>query len=275
MAITITTPADTHVPLDVAHTSDHNTIVDALTTLGSSAANTAGDTFTGDVVMSGGIVDLVGAAAPSAPAAVHGKLFSNSASGRLGEVVKSTDVGYFATAAAADTSVNTAALATPAALTKSWTIPANDANAGTLYRLTFYANGTMASTAAVTMLFQAFTDGVNAVAGGGTGTISASEFAAAAALSIRGYVELIVVSTGAGGTCFVTQQVAVSVRGTDLTGTAANNSITVHNANTTGTATKALDTTASHTVDMRLTWGSVTNTPTASGFYSTFERVGP
>lgn len=47
MAITITVPADTKTPGTAGHTSDHNLMSDALTTLGASAANTAGDTFTG------------------------------------------------------------------------------------------------------------------------------------------------------------------------------------------------------------------------------------
>lgn len=49
MGITITVPADTKTPGTAGHTSDHNLISDALTTLGAAAANTAGDTFTGTV----------------------------------------------------------------------------------------------------------------------------------------------------------------------------------------------------------------------------------
>lgn len=54
MAITITVPADSKTPGTAQHTSDHNVISDALTTLGSSAANTAGDTYTGPVTFADG-----------------------------------------------------------------------------------------------------------------------------------------------------------------------------------------------------------------------------
>ncbi len=52
MAITVTLPADTKVPGNGSHTTDHNTIVDAVQTLANDAANTAGDTFTGTVTFS-------------------------------------------------------------------------------------------------------------------------------------------------------------------------------------------------------------------------------
>jgi hypothetical protein len=49
MAITISTPTNPESVGNTGHTTDHNTIVTALTTLANSAANTSGDTFSGQM----------------------------------------------------------------------------------------------------------------------------------------------------------------------------------------------------------------------------------
>lgn len=113
MAITITTPADTNVPLNVAHTTDHNTIVDALTTLGNSAANTAGDTFTGAVTFNGVVTD------------------------------KNTDKVY---GTRVDNTNITVTSSTFSDITAGYSIPANDAAVGTCYVLRVIGSGSQGST---------------------------------------------------------------------------------------------------------------------------------
>lgn len=264
MAITITVPSDTHAPNDSGHTTDHNTIVDALTALAAAAANTAGDTFTGGITM-------VGIAAPSAPASNRAVLYANTV-GAPSAKLDSTYAGVVALGSPADKSSHTATAATPTAITATWTIPAGDANVGTLYRLTFFGFGTWGSTQqALTM--NARLDAGSTMAGGGTGQIQATAIAISTGIFIRGVVEVLIVSTGAGGTATVTQEFTVIARSSLLPGTAANNTITSLNSNSTSGGTVAYDTTASHTLDMSCTWASTTGSPTMTGTQSFLERI--
>jgi hypothetical protein len=172
----------------------------------------------------------------------------------------------------ADKSSHVATAATATAVTATWTIPANDASAGILYRLTFSGFGTWGSTAqALTM--NARLDAATTMAGGGTGQFQSGNFAASTNIFFRGHVELMIVSTGSGGTCTLSQVITISARTSVLVGTAANNTVTSINSNSTSGATTAFDTTVSHTLDMAATWASTTGAPTLTGTQSWLERL--
>lgn len=261
MPITITVPADTKTPGTAGHTSDHNVIADALATLGTKALSADGD-----------VVTLV-TATPATPAAGMSVLYASSA----GTPVAKLDSGYsgaVALGSPADHSSHAATAATATAITAAWTIPANDAVAGTLYRLTFAGFGTWGSTQqALNVLV--LVDGTNVMAGAGSGQVAATEFAINTTVWIRGVAEVLIVSTGAGGTMTVSLEYTVSVRGAAaLTGTAATNSVSVVNLNSVTGGTNALDTTASHTLAAAAAWASTTGAPTVTGTQSFLERLG-
>lgn len=66
MSIAVSLPLDTKTPGTAGHTTDHNIIVDAVTTLSTSAAATAGDTFTG-LLTAAANVKVSNTAAPGTP----------------------------------------------------------------------------------------------------------------------------------------------------------------------------------------------------------------
>jgi hypothetical protein len=81
VSITITVPADTKTPGSAGHTSDHDLMSDALTTLGASAANTAGDTFTGLLTASAN-VKVSNTSAPATPSG-GAQLYANGGVARF------------------------------------------------------------------------------------------------------------------------------------------------------------------------------------------------
>lgn len=172
----------------------------------------------------------------------------------------------------ADKSSHTATAATATAITTSWTIAANDASAGIIYRLTFAGFGTWGSTAQNLNVIVTV-DGANVMAGGGLGQVAAAEFAISTGIWIRGVAEVLVVSTGSSGTVTYTLEYTVSARAAALTGTAAQNSVTVVNMNSISGGTAGLDTTSSHTLAIAASWGSTTGAPTITGSQSYLERM--
>jgi hypothetical protein len=97
MSITVTLPTDTKVPGAAGHTSDHNTIVDAVQAIANAAANTAGDTFTGEVtVTSAGDLKLGGRSAPTNTAS-FAKGYADSGSGKSHLKYVSDDTVSYAT----------------------------------------------------------------------------------------------------------------------------------------------------------------------------------
>lgn len=170
-----------------------------------------------------------------------------------------------------DKSSHTITNATPAqALTNSWSIPANDAAAGMVYRITFAGFGTWGSTQQQLNL-TALLDGTTALAG--TGSVAATEFSASSLLWFRGIVELCIVSIGSSGTFTAWLEYTVNVRAANLTGTAASNTITVVDGNSTSGATAAIDTTASHTFAAGAFWTATTGAPTITCTQSYIERL--
>lgn len=172
----------------------------------------------------------------------------------------------------ADKTTHTVTAAVDTALTNLWTIPANDASAGIIYRLKFFGIGTWGSTAqALTM--NAMIDGVVTMAGGNVGRIAAATFSVNTPIYIEGEIVLSIVSIGASGTYTIGQRVTVTARAENLPGTAASNTITTLNLNSSAGATTAIDTTVSHTFAMAAKWGATTGAPTVSGIQSYLERL--
>jgi hypothetical protein len=255
MTIVITVPADTKTPGSAGHTSDHNLIVDALTALATSAANTAGDTFTGGVTLA--------ASAPGTPAAGASVQYSTAGvpqvkldSGLAGSLSPSqTDATNF---------VVTSAAAGGVQFSKQWAIPANDPNAGTLYRLTLWGAGTQGSTQQLLTPIPLL-DATAAVGGGRTAVIS-TLVAISQPFNIRLVYELLILTAGAGGTTLAncTVEVTQNVGTVPLSQTI---SFTTSGA-------PAIDTTASHTFSFNAGWGSATGAPTVTSKGSLFERLG-
>lgn len=129
MPITITVPADTHIPGDTGHTTDHNTIADALTTLGNNAANVAGDTFTGPLVCSSTL------AVTGASTLTGGLVSPHSA------------LAGWPDMSTVDTTNYTANTTGFLQFSKAVSIPAGDAQTGTTYVLEAWGIGTCGSTA--------------------------------------------------------------------------------------------------------------------------------
>lgn len=173
---------------------------------------------------------------------------------------------------AADKSSHTATATTSTAITTTYTIPANDASAGMVYRITFSGFGTWGATAQ-DMNLHVLVDGANVMSGGGNGQVAAAEFAVSTPIWVAGTLDVLIVSDGSGGTATYSLTYTVSARAKNLTGTAAQNSVTVVNMNSTSGGTTAFDTTTSHTITPAVSWASTTGAPTVTGSQSFIQRL--
>lgn len=167
----------------------------------------------------------------------------------------------------ADTSTNTVTSTGINALTKIWTIPANDMQVGTTYKLTCWGNAVWGSTQQ-TLTLSPEIDG--ALVGTNPG-IAGADFAASA--TIRWHAELFVTchATGAGGSIQFNGWGTFCQTDHVITpGTAANNTVPWASGIS---SDFSVDTTASHTVSLKANWASTTGAPTISCHNSLFERI--
>lgn len=147
-------------------------------------------------------------------------------------------------------------------ITKAWPIPANDAAADTVYRLTawgFGANGT-------TLQNLTWNIGLN-----GTGIRSVVVVPpGAVSQSTRWKVEILfhVVSTGAGGT-------ADAVLDGTWSSPQAASTAQALTAGSTTAGGEAIDTTAANDLELIVGWASTTGAPSLTCLGSMFERLGP
>lgn len=254
MSITVTLPADTKTPGTAGHTSDHNAIVDAITTIANAAVN---GTSSGDTV-------TLATATPGTPSAGTSVLYSSSGgtpqakldSGLAGSLSPSqSDLTTFTVTAAANTQFS-----------KQWSIPANDASAGTVYRLTVWGSGTQGSTQ------QTFTPtpvlDSTVLVGGNRTTVPSTLIAISTSFNFRIIYELLILTTGAGGTALPSLTVEITQNTANPT-TAQTMTLTAGPA-----ASSSIDTTGARTMSCDLTWGSTTGAPTATSKFSLFERLG-
>jgi hypothetical protein len=144
----------------------------------------------------------------------------------------------------------TVTAATATQCTKAWSIPANDAKVGTVYRLTLTGNGTQGTTAqTLGFLFSN---------GDATATIASAFAPASGAFRWKVVMEIHVITTGASGTAnyIVTATAGVGIQ-------------------TGYTQGAAFDSAAAFTLEGESEWGSTTGAPTMTCFDSYLERIGP
>ena len=218
--------------------------------------------FTGAVLLDSGAsigagsgATFIGGAAPATPASGSVLLYANS-NGALHRLSASTLDALVSGAQAADVTSFTVTGTGFSAITKSWTIPANDAQVGTVYRITMWGRGTQGSTQQQ-LKMHGF--GGNAQVTTTTGFVGAS-----LGFGWRAVSELIITGTGAGGTGHATFQLTVG-----------NGGATPNFFATASTATGVtLDTTILNSFVPAAAWGSTTGSPTVTCEGSYFERLG-
>jgi hypothetical protein len=141
-------------------------------------------------------------------------------------------------------------------ITESYTIPAGDANVGTVYRITARGNGTQGTTADA-MVFQGMLGGV----GGGECTVPATFVGASAIFGWKAILEVTCYSTGSGGTAGVSLQVIAG--GANTVGTVAYGwSITI-----------AFDTAVANNFFLQGSWKTTTGVPVGATRDDSYERV--
>ena len=253
MPITITVPADTKAPSNTNHTFDHDVISDALTTLAAAAVNGSGDTVT------------LAAASPATPSAGTSVLYSSVATGTPQAKLDSGLAGSLSPSQT-DVATFTVTAATNTQFSKLWSIPVNDAAAGTVYRLTLWGAGTQGSTQQTFTVTPVLDSTV--LVGGNRTTVPSTLVAISTSFNFRVVYELLVLTAGAGGTALPSITVYVT-QNTGSPTTAQTMTITAQPG-----SASAIDTTASHTMSLDLAWGSTTGAPTATSKGSLFERLG-
>jgi hypothetical protein len=150
---------------------------------------------------------------------------------------------------------------------QSFTVPGNDANVGTTYRLSVWGSATEGSTSQALTWSLYFGGSSRAAAPVGGGQWSASA-------GIRWKIILIAqcVTTGAGGTWTFSIEGSMSLAsGNLLAGVGANG--TIGFATGTG-ANVSVDTTAANSMLLEAAWASTTGAPTLTSRGSLFERLG-
>jgi hypothetical protein len=151
-------------------------------------------------------------------------------------------------------------------MTKQWPIPANDAKANTIYRLTVYGTGNQAAVTAVQLNSNLFLNGSSGTNLGNTNMSSA------AVPITQGFhwfyiIDVIITAAGAGGTCNTAGQFTMS---TAVATTPTNAETAAMSSSAT-----AFNTTVANTLELDVQWASVVNNPTATALGSIFERLGP
>jgi len=190
-------------------------------------------------------------------------LWSNSSSSSLQSKGTSGMTGDVP-AVQTDTSANNSTGTGLARVTKSWSINANDPQAGTMYRLTCGGYGTQAGTTAVNLTTAMVAFGSNFA----SSIQAAAQMPAGATFHWEFTGVLVIVSTGATGKARATGSFTWSqavTGGTDNTlagGQTSSTDITI-------------DTTSSTTITFQSSWAAVTNSPTMTGIWSILERLGP
>lgn len=169
---------------------------------------------------------------------------------------------------AGDTSSVTVTQATQNPLSKLWTIPANDPQPNTAYRLYVRGFGTWGGTVHNLNLYPFLTG--NAV--GLSPTLDSSVLSASATFRWSMWITLMCLTTGSSGTwqlgmTGVVTQTANNV----IPGTAANNTIPFEGGNSTP---YTQDTTVANTLAAYAAWGNTTGAPTLTSTFSLFEKCG-
>jgi hypothetical protein len=163
----------------------------------------------------------------------------------------------------ADVSLFTNTTTSYNAMSKVWSIPANDADQDTVYRLTVSGDGTQGSTQQA-IGHQASVLGATAA----NRVMNATTIVASDAFSWKYVVEVTILTTGSSGTADVTTEFSWSqgVGGSGFTDTVGATAITRHVA--------TINTTVVGNITAQIAWSSTTGAPTISSYRSLFERLG-
>lgn len=154
---------------------------------------------------------------------------------------------------------NTVTAATITDLSPTFTIPAGDPQPGTAYRLTCFGTGTWGSTAQQLQL-EAYVAGA-AITNAG---IPAATFNTSEGFAWKVTVDIVIATTGTGGTYTIHQDCAAST-------TAASSRGNTPQRNSSG---NAINTTVSNAVVVRAVWASMTGAPTITCDGAVFEKLG-
>lgn len=163
----------------------------------------------------------------------------------------------------ADTTTTTVTAASQTRLSSAYTIAANDAQAGTVYKLLATGSGTQGSTIQ-TIAFRG-----NTVGGGGLNAITVPSSFAGVSHAFRWHAELVIVIPSTG----VAVKPTAFIRGMTVD-TAATSNITSFMNEFDPTGGTTIDTTNSWGIQIECAWGSTTGSPTVSCFATVFERGG-
>ena len=157
--------------------------------------------------------------------------------------------------------------ATDTQASQSFSVPGNDPNAGTTYRLTAWGSMTQGSTAQITT-WSLYFGGSSRI----TLQVGAGQFNASAGIRWKVQLTALCATAGAGGTWMFAIDVTESLTaGTLLAGQGLNG--TIAGCNGTG-ANVAVDTTVANTMLLEAAWGSTTGAPTLTCRGTLFERLG-
>jgi hypothetical protein len=238
------------------------------------ATGTISDDGSGNMLiqaLTGKLVQFLGSLAAfniknsAAPGAVVGASVFYSGSGVPRAINGSGFDGALETTQA-DTGNHTVTGTGAAQLSGEFTIPANDADAGTCYRLRCSGTGSQAAGTAVGLTLIESLAGTNinqVLFTGAGGVLSAGD-----PFDWEVTLEIHVESTGAGGTA--TAMLSATINKNNAGVTSTNNGHGVRDA--TGVA---FDTTSDRTFRLNASWASTTGSPTITGHRTTFERIGP
>ncbi len=230
---------------------------------GAVTAGTVGATAGGKVVTTSGLTAAGGDTSASltvASADAGGLGVPAVLIGALAQLVLPSGLTGIVPATQSDATTFTIIGTGAAQASKTWTIAANDANAGTVYRLTVWGFGTEGSTA------QNLNVGIS-LNGAVIRTSILAAVTASGSLRFRCVIDLHIVTTGAGGTADVN-----GLANWSTTGAAAAVSASA-NVGSGAAGGEAFNTTVSNTLRLSLSWSSTTGAPTITTIGSTFERI--
>lgn len=161
----------------------------------------------------------------------------------------------------ADTNSTTVTSASLVSLSSVYVIPANDATAGTVYRMTAYGQGTWGATA------QALTfSGLLAAGTGlGSGTIPSGNLTTSQTFRWICHLNLVVSTSGSGGTAVgnIEAQIYTTSASTGQSGRVVGCAGSV-----------SMDTTINRNLQIQANWGAITGAPTLTCLGTIFQRGG-
>lgn len=220
-------------------------------------------------VASLGNLGLVLTSMSSAPTATAGTSVISADSTATPQVSLPSGLVGNVPAVQSDTSQNTVTATSLTKITAVWPVNANDAQPGTVYRLSAAGRGTWGSTQ------QQLTFALSCFGQSGMAqfTVGAVQFLASTPFSWKLTCEVIIVSTGATGQMRTSISGTLSVNNNTLL--AGNGTVNATTGVTGETGTTTIDTTSNSNVTLQAQWSSTTGAPTITGHYSVFERLGP